>query len=343
MDNRTRFLIEDKLQEIKEKYRHIAIYGKVKSMGRKKAVVFGIGNNWELYKVIVQEYFDVIAYVDNNYKEKGEAVQPVDLLDRIVFDVVIIMPALYTDMYEQCINKGIPKEKIICFMNSAYPYTQRALGGVLSYGQHYEDLIIAAIFANLKIEHPTYMDLGANHPNQISNTALLYKNGCRGINIEANPNFIKIFESERPEDINLNVGVSIQRGKLPFYMFDEYCGRNTFSKEEAEKLCKEQAMQIREIIQIPVVTLQDIVDEYCTNGFPDFLDVDIEGLDYDVLCSYDFAVNGPKVVCVEVRHDMIESFDALFSKYGYFKFCRIGENNIYIRNEFSSQILHYKC
>ena len=56
----------------------------------------------------------------------------------------------------------------------------------ISYSQCGEDLIMNFIFNNLRIEKPSYIDIGAHHPFWLSNTFFFYKKGSKGINIEAN-------------------------------------------------------------------------------------------------------------------------------------------------------------
>lgn len=307
----------------------------------KNAVVFGIGNNWKLYGDFIKKNFSIVGYVDNNWKKIGGNVVSVDNISNMKFDLIIVMPNDCEDMIMQLHNMEIPDEKIVVFklFKESYPYYEKETIGLKCYGQHFEDLVIAAIFGQIGIEKPSYMDLGANHPFTISNTALLYCNGCRGINIEANPFLIAEFKKQRPEDINLNVGVSTKEGILPFYKFDESSGRNTFSKEEADSISSDD-FKIEDIVELPVVTLKSIIEKYCQNVFPDFLDCDIEGLDFDVLSGYDLKNNGPKVVCVEVREKDIEKFDSMLSGKGYFKYCRMGENNIYVQNRYRKTLIH---
>lgn len=307
----------------------------------KNAVIFGIGNNWKMHGDSVRKKFSIVGYIDNNWEKIGGDVTSVDNVGDMKFDLIVVMPDDCEDMIRQLCNMGIPDEKILVFklFKELYPYYERETMGLTCYGQHYEDLIIAAIFGQIGIEKPTYIDLGANHPFLISNTALFYRNGCRGINIEANPILIAEFEKERPDDINLNIGIGMKEGILPFYKFDETSGRNTFSKEEADSVSSDN-FKIREVVELPVVTLKSIIEEYCQNIFPDFLDCDIEGLDYNVLSDYDLKSNGPKVICVEVREGDIEEFDSMLSGKGYFKYCRMGENNIYVQNKYRRSLIH---
>lgn len=307
----------------------------------KDVVVFGVGRNWKRYGRNIKKNFSIVGYIDNNWEKIGETVTSVNELKHMKFDAVIVMPDACEDMIEQLHNMEVADEKIIIFREliKTYQWYERETIGLTCYGQHFDDLIIAAIFGQIGIGKPTYMDLGANHPYEISNTELLYRYGCRGINIEANPSLIAEFEKERPEDINLNVGVSTKEGILPFYKFSESSGRNTFSKEEVDSLCSLNC-EIKEIVELPVVTLKSIIEKYCQNIFPDFLDCDIEGLDYAVLSEYDLKNNGPKVICVEVRAQEIEMFDHMLADKGYFKYCRMGENNIYVQNKYRKSLIH---
>ncbi len=66
-----------------------------------------------------------------------------------------------------------------------------------SYSQLGEDLIVRYLFDDLKIDKPTYIDIGANDPYILSNTAFFYKSGCKGINIEPNPVLCKKIRNKR--------------------------------------------------------------------------------------------------------------------------------------------------
>jgi FkbM family methyltransferase len=167
-----------------------------------------------------------------------------------------------------------------------------------SYSQAGEDLIIRYIFNELGIVTPSYIDIGAHHPFLLSNTALFYENGSRGINIEPDPKLFKEFIKYRPEDINLNIGISDQVGDLTFYVMSADF-LNTFSKEEAEKCQNEQDIQIVDIKTIPVNTLSNVLDKYYNGKFPDLLSLDVEGLDEQILYSINFSDQVPTVICVE--------------------------------------------
>lgn len=195
--------------------------------------------------------------------------------------------------------------------------------GPVTYAQFGEDLILANIFASLGIAKPRFLDIGAHHPINCSNTALLYAMGARGICVEANPNLIPPFRALRPEDQILNIGCGVKPATLDFYMIDHASGRNTFDRATAEAfVAAHPTFCIREVRQIPVLALDDIVTQYCAGEWPDFLSLDIEGLDYDVLQASNLHhLRGPKVICAEAvsgaDDDKGSDIEALLIARGY--------------------------
>lgn len=172
--------------------------------------------------------------------------------------------------------------------------------GHLTFAQFGEDLIIANIFSLLGIFTPSYIDIGAHHPLNVSNTALLHIRGSRGINVEANPDLIPAFRELRPDDVTVNVGVGASAGYFNFYRIDAYSGRNTFNRDAAEAFTREHPQfRISDVLEVEVLPLDDIIKQYSDGIYPDFLTIDVEGLDYDVLRAANFSRSKPKVVCVE--------------------------------------------
>lgn len=166
----------------------------------------------------------------------------------------------------------------------------------LSYAQCGEDLIIEFVFNQLGIFKPTYLDIGAHHPFYLSNTALFYKKGCRGINIEPDFNLFKEFLVERKEDINLNVGIGEKAATSDFFVMNATT-LNTFSLEQIELYKKEGNYFVTAIKKVKIETLQSVLKN--SNGqFPDLLSIDAEGMEELITESIDFTVK-PKVICIE--------------------------------------------
>jgi FkbM family methyltransferase len=238
----------------------------------------------------------------------------------------------------QFLKKIVKRRKAQPVDSPATPHPDQQFG-CRTYAQHGDDLVALALFTAMGISRPSYIDIGAHHPFNISNTALLYSRGSRGVNVEANPNLSKAFRDARPDDVNLNVGVAGQRGELTFYMIDAWSGRNTFDKSIAEAFVRDHPQfKISATAQIPVITVQDIIEKHCGGIFPDFLTLDVEGLDEEILRSISYEVSAPKVICVETVNAggagsgrTIKDF--LVSK-GYFCVMRCGANSIFVQNQY---------
>ena len=219
----------------------------------------------------------------------------------------------------------------------AYAGSREQIYGHVSYAQHGDDLMIANIFHLIGIHKPSYLDLGAHHPTEISNTALLYHRGSRGVNVEANPYLIQAFLTERPEDVNLNCGVAKVTGVQPrvFYMYDNTNGRNSFCFEETQEDLRHP---IRASTMLNCMNVNDIVKQFCQGVWPHLLNTDIEGYDYEVIESADFSKNSPIVICTEVRKHKAQPIKNLLSERGYFSLVRCSENLIFVKNEYGSLV-----
>jgi len=209
-----------------------------------------------------------------------------------------------------------------------------------SYSQCGEDLIIQYIFHLRGIENPSYIDIGANDPFYLNNTALLYSKGSRGINIEANPALIGSFIKQRPEDININVGIGSENTTLDFFVINDPT-LSSFSKEESEKFTVTGKYKIVNTIKISLTTIQEILDKHFAGKFPDFLTLDAEGMDYEILKTIDFKNNSPKVICVEAaeyspigagerRNELID----FLVKNSYYEYANTNLNAIMVRKDF---------
>lgn len=215
--------------------------------------------------------------------------------------------------------------------------------GCTTYSQFGEDLILVNAFALLGVPQPSFIDVGAHHPQNVSNTALLYLRGARGINIEPNPNLIEAFSQMRPEDQTLNIGVAAEEGTLEFFMVDDFSGRNTFDRETAERFVESfPQFAIRDTQHIPVRTLDSIVDEYNGGVYPHLLCIDAEGLDYQILESAHFSPERPMIICTEVvsgaDDDESDKIASLLRGRGYAPYVRTLGNMIFLHESLKAKM-----
>ena len=205
-----------------------------------------------------------------------------------------------------------------------------------SYSQCGEDLILEHIFGMMEIPQPTFIDIGAHHPRYLNNTYLMYTKGSRGVSVEPDPALFGEFLKHRPEDRNINVGVGLEKGEADFYIMTEPT-LNTFIREEAENATKvHAAYTIKEVKRLKIVPLDEIVDQHLAGKYPDFLTIDIEGLDEPILRALKYGANSPKVMCVETlsfspkgqakkKNDLIDFLKAQ----GYFVYAETYINTIF--------------
>lgn len=167
----------------------------------------------------------------------------------------------------------------------------------LSFSQEGEDLILLRYFE----KQPTgfYVDIGAHHPFRFSNTYLFYQKGWNGINVDANPGSKNIFDNYRPNDINIEVGISIKEDNLEYYSFKE-AALNTFSSKIAQTYISD-GWEIKEKITIKTISLLNLFQkELKPKQSIDFLTMDIEGLEIEALKSNDWTKYRPKVLLIEI-------------------------------------------
>ena len=163
-----------------------------------------------------------------------------------------------------------------------------------SYSQCGEDLILRHVFNSIGISNPDYIDIGANDPFSLNNTALFYASGSKGINVEPNPSCFKKIEKHRKKDINLNIGIAENSGEMIFYqMYSDVL--STFSYTEAMKREKE----IIKTEKIKVLGINDLFEKYKNQFSFDLINIDIEGLDEQIIKSINFEKYSPKVFCIE--------------------------------------------
>lgn len=175
-------------------------------------------------------------------------------------------------------------------------YSEEVEHGTLSFSQFGEDLLLRNFF--LGKEDGIYVDVGAHDPIRYSNTYLFYKLGWSGVAIDPVPGFKKRYESVRPRDYVLEVGVSDVEGELDYFSFEEPL-LNTFSRVQADGVDK-SVYPARDTTKVKVRRLDAILKASpFYNRTVDILSIDAEGFDLNVLRSNDWEKTRPAVVLVE--------------------------------------------
>ena len=170
-----------------------------------------------------------------------------------------------------------------------------------SYSQEGEDLLLNRYFKNKPLGF--FCDVGSYHPKQYSNTYHFYLKGWRGINIDPRPGSKEIFNQARPNDINLELGIADQAGGKLVYNLYSNPVYNSFSSEAVE-----EAEKTGEVL-VEIQRLEYVFDNYLPKGMSiDFLSIDVEGFDLEVLKSNNWDRYSPEVVVVEFFGESIQVF-----------------------------------
>ena len=160
-----------------------------------------------------------------------------------------------------------------------------------TYSQWGEDLVIDNFF---KDKIGKYVDIGCFHPIRHSNTCLLFNRGWSGVNIDVNPASIDQFNIVRKTDVNVLAAVSDQTGKQVDFYFEHYF--STINSMYTRHLDELKVKYIKQKVYTKKFT--DIV----ISNF-DFLNIDCEGEDYNILKTIDLNKFSPELICIEIVDD----------------------------------------
>jgi FkbM family methyltransferase len=203
----------------------------------------------------------------------------------------------------------------------------------ISYAQNGEDVLLRRALAER--ENGFYIDVGAAHPVSDSVTKIFYDEGWSGVNVEPARFFAELLRSERPRDTTLEVALSNTEGTLTFFDGPERDGWSTLAPQVAADLKARGVDVIERTVQ--TMTLAHLCEEYAPATI-DFLKVDVEGHEREVLEGADWQRWRPTVVVVEatVPHTAVPSFDdweTLLLDANYLFAIFDGINRFYVRGE----------
>jgi FkbM family methyltransferase len=201
----------------------------------------------------------------------------------------------------------------------------------ISYAQNAEDVVLYRA-----LKHSTsrfYIDAGAGHPENDSVTKAFYDRDWRGINVEPDEHLHRELARERPRDVNLPVGLAAIPGRLVFHQSGAFPGASTFGALHGPML-HDQTIVDREV---EVTTLALACSRFDV-GDVDFLKIDVEGLEREVLLGADFGRWRPRIVVVEATlphssEPVHKLWECLLVERGYGFALFDGLNRFYVRHE----------
>ena len=164
----------------------------------------------------------------------------------------------------------------------------------LSYAQNLEDYHLSLAFAGQTTG--TYIDVGAGHPIADNVSFWFYERGWNGIVVEPQLELAALYQRLRPRDLVVRGLVGRHCGDIDFYAVERLHGLSTTRQSLAEKA---KALGVDyQTVRTPVTTLADLCERHEV-GSIDFLKIDVEGAEGDVLFGGDWKRFRPKVIVAE--------------------------------------------
>jgi len=165
----------------------------------------------------------------------------------------------------------------------------------ISYAQRYEDLHLLRCFGERASGF--YIDIGAGHPVYDNVSFAFYLRGWNGITVEPNPWLAQLSAAVRPRDKRIQSLVGATAGEATYYLVEDFHGLSTTIASHAQAAQAELG-KAAQTMTVPVTTLRALCEQHAPVEI-DFLKVDVEGAEPDVLAGGDWQRFRPKVVVVE--------------------------------------------
>lgn len=216
-------------------------------------------------------------------------------------------------------------ERVPFLRKPAVLFNERKFGR-LCFSQFGEDVVLWNLFG---ATDGFYVDIGAYDPFQYSNTAMFYKAGWSGVNVDASLLSIERLKRFRPRDTNIHAAISDVEQEVEFEMYDA----GVFSRIDSAASPKPLVDGTKPFTTVRMRTrrLAELLGDLRIERPIDFLSVDCEGHDLQVLRSNDWDRFRPKAVVVEdFTRDDSSPIMTYLATLGYRHLCMTGVSRIFI-------------
>lgn len=201
------------------------------------------------------------------------------------------------------------------------------------YSQNDEESIILDFFKDY--EPGTLLDLGANDGKTLSNSLALIELGWKGTLVEASPSvyprLVELHESRDYIDL-INMAVGKENGFGKFFESGELLGKGDISlvsSLKAEEKIRWSGLNTNfKEIDVEVVDFKTLLSISKYKKF-DFVTIDIEGMEVDVVPQINFKELGTRIAIIEWNGKDANVYDSHMSKFGFQLIHVNGENRIY--------------
>ena len=189
--------------------------------------------------------------------------------------------------------------------------------GHLNYRGEPLDFLLDEIFESK--ENGFFIELGANDGLNQSNTALLeFSRGWKGILIEPSVNAFNKCKAVRPNSICLNMAC----------VSDTYVGDSIEGDFNGSMMSSVNGIRrgTAELVRVQVSTLEKILDSYQVKTI-DFLSLDTEGYEHDILRGLNLKKYRPKYMLIEIYSKQYSELVAFLEENKYILMCNLSGYN----------------
>jgi FkbM family methyltransferase len=199
------------------------------------------------------------------------------------------------------------------------------------YGEFAEDIFIDRIFR--KVKKGIYVDVGCYHPFKGSLTFRLFNRGWNGINIDISKTSIDLFKISRNKDTNLNLAITDYDGDVFYYENSPINQQNSIIKSNDQQ----------SKIKIKCNKLTTVLIENNIKNF-DYLNIDVEGAELNVIRGLDFDKFSPNLISVENNNLLIKDYMEsevfkILTNNNYVFINKIGVTNFFIKKDLSDNFM----
>ena len=208
------------------------------------------------------------------------------------------------------------------------------------YSQNKEDIIVKEYFENQNIKHGFVLDIGANDGVTFSNSRLLIKNGWEGCLLEPSSVFGKLVElyGENDNVCMFNVGIGEHNGIVEFFesgsIIDEQDSNLVSSAVPDERWKQATTFTKKEVPFLDFETFLELhFNDSDTPPVFDFISIDAEGMDWEILSQIDLELHKVSCLCIEWNgNDTLATYFTRYcNDFGLSEIHRNPENIIFAR------------
>lgn len=207
------------------------------------------------------------------------------------------------------------------------------------FSQNGEDFLLWNFFG--KKTNGFYVDVGAFDGIHLSNSLSFEQKGWSGICIEPHPAYFRLCKHSRNRAICINAACVDNDSEDTVEFFSEELGLLSGTccdrEEDVKTRYKNRGLMFKGFnkIKVPAVTLNNTLVKYLPPGTEiDFISIDVEGTELEVLRGLDINMFRPRVIILEANSEKTKASidDHLVKLNGYVEARCLGVNIFYVKN-----------